>query len=243
MWASTRVEPGFHVEPRPEAAPSCATLCGQSGILRPIRRPRSAPTPAGKRMPRAARWNVRKGATDRRMELSIPWTVARPLADHPQARRSQGLTADDSDLVGRAREGDQVAFARLFEHYHAPILNYLHRMVGDRAMAEDLTQDTFIKAYNALPSRARPGFQAVALPDRHQYRHQPAATAQDRAVDSVPAWPRPCHELSIEADRSAGARISSRPSPGCPTALRCGSAAAPLPGAVARRNRRRPWHH
>ena len=86
------------------------------------------------------------------MELSIPWTIARPLADHPRARGSQGLTADDSDLVGRAREGDQVAFARLFEHYHAPILNYLHRMVGDRAMAEDLTQDTFIKAYNALPS-------------------------------------------------------------------------------------------
>ena len=107
---------------------------------------------AAKRMPRAARWNVRKGASDRRMELSIPWTVARPLADQPQARGSQGLTADDSDLVGRAREGDQVAFAQLFEHYHAPILNYLHRMVGDRAMAEDLTQDTFIKAYNALPS-------------------------------------------------------------------------------------------
>ncbi|MCC2628828.1 MAG: hypothetical protein K0S14_2478, partial [Thermomicrobiales bacterium] len=50
------------------------------------------------------------------MELSIPWTIARPLADQPRARGSQGLTADDSDLVGRAREGDQVAFARLFEH-------------------------------------------------------------------------------------------------------------------------------
>jgi RNA polymerase sigma-70 factor (ECF subfamily) len=62
------------------------------------------------------------------------------------------LTADDVDLVGRARGGDQVAFARLFEQYHAPILNYVHRMVGDRAAAEDLTQDTFIKAYNALPS-------------------------------------------------------------------------------------------
>ncbi|MCC6315067.1 MAG: RNA polymerase sigma factor [Thermomicrobiales bacterium] len=62
------------------------------------------------------------------------------------------MTADDADLVGRARAGDQIAFTRLFEQYHAPILNYLHRMVGDRAVAEDLTQDTFIKAYNALPS-------------------------------------------------------------------------------------------
>jgi len=62
------------------------------------------------------------------------------------------LAADDGDLVGRARAGDQIAFARLFEQYHAPILNYLHRMVGDRALAEDLTQDAFLKAYNALPA-------------------------------------------------------------------------------------------
>jgi RNA polymerase sigma-70 factor (ECF subfamily) len=62
------------------------------------------------------------------------------------------LAVDDADLVGRARAGDQVAFARLFEQYHAPILNYLHRMVGDRALAEDLAQDAFVKAYNALPN-------------------------------------------------------------------------------------------
>jgi RNA polymerase sigma-70 factor (ECF subfamily) len=61
------------------------------------------------------------------------------------------VAAEDADLVGRARAGDQVAFARLFEQYHAPILNYLHRMVNDRPLAEDLTQDTFVKAYNALP--------------------------------------------------------------------------------------------
>ncbi len=59
---------------------------------------------------------------------------------------------DDGDLVGRARAGDPVAFERLFERYHAPVLNYLHRMVGDRALAEDLTQDAFIKAYRALPA-------------------------------------------------------------------------------------------
>lgn len=64
---------------------------------------------------------------------------------------SGSVAADDADLVERARAGDQAAFAQLFERYHAPILNYLHRMVGDRALAEDLTQDSFIKAYNALP--------------------------------------------------------------------------------------------
>lgn len=64
---------------------------------------------------------------------------------------SRIVASEDGDLVGRARAGDQVAFAHLFEQYHAPVLNYLHRMVGDRALAEDLTQDAFVKAYNALP--------------------------------------------------------------------------------------------
>jgi RNA polymerase sigma-70 factor, ECF subfamily len=66
-------------------------------------------------------------------------------------RAGSGGVVDDGDLVGRARAGDPIAFERLFERYHAPVLNYLHRMVGDRALAEDLTQDAFVKAYRALP--------------------------------------------------------------------------------------------
>ena len=85
------------------------------------------------------------------MDLTITWGTRRTRSAADPFSGSAGL-ADDADLVGRARAGDQVAFARLFEQYHAPILNYLHRMVGDRAVAEDLAQDAFIKAYNALPS-------------------------------------------------------------------------------------------
>lgn len=82
----------------------------------------------------------------------MSWATAKTgvLGFPSRGSGSLALAADDADLVGRAREGDQVAFARLFEQFHAPILNYLHRMVGDRAMAEDLTQDTFVKAWNAL---------------------------------------------------------------------------------------------
>jgi len=72
----------------------------------------------------------------------------------PIGRRHVGgyAVADDAGLVARARDGDSAAFEHLFERYHAPILNYLHRMVGDRALAEDLTQDAFVKAYRALPN-------------------------------------------------------------------------------------------
>lgn len=85
------------------------------------------------------------------MEVSLPWAGGRPMTI-PGSRR---VSLDDQSLVERARAGDQTAFALLFEQYHAPVLNYLHRMVYDRALAEDLTQDTFIKAYNALP-RTKP---------------------------------------------------------------------------------------
>ena len=82
------------------------------------------------------------------MSQAITWTTRGTAA---QAVES-GWVVDDGDLVARARSGDPVAFERLYEQYHAPILNYLHRMVSDRALAEDLTQDTFEKAYKALPA-------------------------------------------------------------------------------------------
>ena len=85
------------------------------------------------------------------MDISLNWVGGWPNA----TPGSRCVSVDENGLVERARAGDQVAFAQLFEQYHAPILNYLHRMVSDRALAEDLTQDTFIKAYNALP-RTKP---------------------------------------------------------------------------------------
>lgn len=89
-----------------------------------------------------------EGETPVEMNQSITWTTRGTAA---QAVES-GWVVDDGDLVARARSGDPVAFERLYEQYHTPILNYLHRMVSDRALAEDLTQDTFEKAYKALPA-------------------------------------------------------------------------------------------
>ncbi|MDQ2652290.1 MAG: RNA polymerase sigma factor [Chloroflexota bacterium] len=139
------------------------------------------------------------------MELSIPWTNAQPVAVEKQlpARRSQGLTSDDPDLVGRAREGDQVAFATLFETYHAPILNYLHRMVGDRAMAEDLTQDTFIKAYNALPS-TRPDLAFKPWLYRIATNTAISQLRRRKIVQWIPFMPGHDHASEQSIERSVG---------------------------------------
>ncbi len=48
----------------------------------------------------------------------------------------------------------EAAFEQLFREYYGDILAYLYRLVGERKQAEDLTQDTFVKAYRALPDLA-----------------------------------------------------------------------------------------
>jgi RNA polymerase sigma factor (sigma-70 family) len=78
------------------------------------------------------------------------WTDGALAGRLAGGHRGSGVGVADVDLVGRARAGDQAAFTALFEQYHAQILNYVNRMVNDRSTAEDLTQDTFVKAWNAL---------------------------------------------------------------------------------------------
>jgi RNA polymerase sigma-70 factor, ECF subfamily len=61
---------------------------------------------------------------------------------------------DDSALVAlveRARAGDGPAFATLFERYQTPIFRYLERLVSSPDIGRDLTQDTFLAAWRALP--------------------------------------------------------------------------------------------
>jgi RNA polymerase sigma-70 factor (ECF subfamily) len=43
------------------------------------------------------------------------------------------------------QEGDQEAFALLYDRHARPLINFFHKMCYDRARAEDLTQDTFLK--------------------------------------------------------------------------------------------------
>lgn len=53
-----------------------------------------------------------------------------------------------------AGEDPREMVADLFERYHAAIFAYLYRLLGDRELANDLTQETFVKVYetrNRLP--------------------------------------------------------------------------------------------
>jgi RNA polymerase sigma-70 factor (ECF subfamily) len=52
------------------------------------------------------------------------------------------------DAVGRR---DQEAFESLVKRYQSPLLNFITRYVGDRRIAEDLTQEVFLRIYRAAP--------------------------------------------------------------------------------------------
>jgi len=57
---------------------------------------------------------------------------------------------DDADLVARARAGDAGAFEELIHRHHAACLRYAAHVLGDRTEAEDVVQDTWVRAYRSL---------------------------------------------------------------------------------------------
>lgn len=67
--------------------------------------------------------------------------------------RNAGVTTErecDQLLVERVRDGDKQAFDLLVAKYQRRLMRLLSRIVHDPAEAEDVVQETFIKAYRAL---------------------------------------------------------------------------------------------
>lgn len=54
-------------------------------------------------------------------------------------------------VVARAKAGDEEAFHLIFNRYGRPVLSFIHNFVQNRELAEELTQETFVRAYRNLP--------------------------------------------------------------------------------------------
>jgi RNA polymerase sigma-70 factor (ECF subfamily) len=63
----------------------------------------------------------------------------------------------DADVVALAQRGREAAYRELIRRYERPVFSLVFRMVRDRELAEDLTQDAFIKVLNNI-ERYRPEF-------------------------------------------------------------------------------------
>jgi RNA polymerase sigma-70 factor, ECF subfamily len=63
---------------------------------------------------------------------------------------AESIDPEVVDLVARAQNGDEHAFAAIYDRYIDQIYGYVRRRVGNREVAEDLTGDVFLRAYRRL---------------------------------------------------------------------------------------------
>jgi RNA polymerase sigma-70 factor (ECF subfamily) len=82
--------------------------------------------------------------------------VAPPaVEEHLPADTGAGPAPDGVDvwgLVRRTQDGDAEAFGLLYDRYVTMVHRYVYHRVGDRATAEDLTSETFVRALRRIDS-------------------------------------------------------------------------------------------
>jgi len=61
------------------------------------------------------------------------------------------LPQPDLAILRKAQRGDERAFAIIVRMYETPVYNYVLRLTGDKALAEDLTQEAFLRVFQGLP--------------------------------------------------------------------------------------------
>ncbi len=110
------------------------------------------------------------------------------------------------------------SFDELFARYQGPIYGYILGMVGNVEQAQDLTQDTFIKAFKALPDtrelvlpawlyRIATNTALDALRHRRRLTWLPFAPGDDERLPA-PEIDLPSHFAESEAVRSALGRLT-----------------------------------
>jgi len=80
----------------------------------------------------------------------------------------------DAALVERARQLDEAAFAALYRRHARYLAGIIYRLMGDAAELDDIIQETFLQAGDALaqldrPERIRPWLVTIAV--RRAHRH------------------------------------------------------------------------
>ena len=127
------------------------------------------------------------------------------ITGQPDARCGTLMNGAE-ELVARARRGDEEAFRLIFERYGRPVISFIYDMVGERSLAEELTQETFVRAYrglNGFRDEARistwlfgiaKNVAREALRARHKEKFEVGIT--DQTVVNLPdGQPAPDHRL------------------------------------------------
>ena len=126
--------------------------------------------------------------------------------------RERRAAAPDSRLIEEVRHGERSAYGELVARYEKKLLRTIYRMVGNTQTAEDLAQETFLRAYDRLDrfdnsKRFGPWLfqigvnQAIDWLRRHRRHHQISLSEMTRGegeLDVADPDARPQRELSQE---------------------------------------------
>lgn len=95
----------------------------------------------------------------------------------------------DLAILRRAQRGDERAFSVLVRAYQPQVFNFVLRLVRDRSLAEDLTQEIFLRVFQALPT----------FSFRSKFRTWLFQVAKNRVLDELRAsGRRPQHLVALD---------------------------------------------
>lgn len=137
----------------------------------------------------------------------------------------------DDALLARFREGDRAAFGELYDRYSQRIFGHIFRLVANRATAEELTQEAFLRAFAQLTK-------GVEIRDVSAWIFRLATNLAVTYLRSRPRWgecldsedvtlpdkedPNGDQGTSLHGSRCLGGRTAAEP-------VAAGGARSPLP--------------
>jgi RNA polymerase sigma-70 factor (ECF subfamily) len=115
---------------------------------------------------------------------------------------------DEQQQLRLAQAGDREALAAVVLRHWTPLCRWLRGLTGDRQLAEDVAQDSFIKAWSAL-STFQPGMSfrawlfAIARNQLIDWKRRPAAAVAQSLPDNLAARDREPVELALDREAQA----------------------------------------
>jgi RNA polymerase sigma-70 factor (ECF subfamily) len=113
----------------------------------------------------------------------------------------------DEALMQAVRDGDVAKLGLLFERYHVPLFDFLTRVTGDRAAAEDLVQDIFMRILKYRSTFRDAGsfetwLYSIARNARADYfrKRRPNEPLAEDDVERAEAGPGPARQLEVERE-------------------------------------------
>jgi RNA polymerase sigma-70 factor (ECF subfamily) len=124
------------------------------------------------------------------------------LGQAGEADRVAGTLMNSAeDLIARVRSGDDEAFRLIFERYARPVISFIYDMVGERALAEELMQETFVRGYKNLRT----------LRDETKLSTWLFGIARNVALESLRAKKRTGRQLELDDPLVKGLRDAGVP--------------------------------